>query len=259
MSTVLCAAGLTERYGRVAALDGLDLEVDAGEVHAFPGPNGAGKTTTIRILLGYGTTNQQRLTRRGRRHGHGGMGSHRRGAREYWWRGSAGRPLQRAPGALGRPEATMSKGRWPVASCDADFAPYLAGRPEASVAMFGRFIDLARAAGPVIFELQNGPVVLRGTRRIFASVRVADTGLAGHINLTRPVGDRRIRKAEALTKTVVFHPYLATSMSDLDATFGRWLAEARAVGDGTHLTRRLLSQAASVGYQGLARHVVGRG
>ncbi len=49
---VLRAAGLTKRYGRVVALDGLDLEVGAGEVHAFLGPNGAGKTTTIRILLG---------------------------------------------------------------------------------------------------------------------------------------------------------------------------------------------------------------
>jgi ABC-2 type transport system ATP-binding protein len=53
MSTVaLRAAGLTKRYGSVRALDGLDLEVGAGEVHAFLGPNGAGKTTTIRILLG---------------------------------------------------------------------------------------------------------------------------------------------------------------------------------------------------------------
>ena len=53
MSNVaLRAAGLTKRYGSVRALDGLDLEVGVGEVHAFLGPNGAGKTTTIRILLG---------------------------------------------------------------------------------------------------------------------------------------------------------------------------------------------------------------
>src|SRR6266581_1375593 len=44
--------GLTKRYGGGRALDGLDLEVSVGEVHAFLGPNGAGKTTTIRILLG---------------------------------------------------------------------------------------------------------------------------------------------------------------------------------------------------------------
>jgi len=48
----LSAAGLAKRYGRAVALDGLDLEVRTGEVHAFLGPNGAGKTTTIRILLG---------------------------------------------------------------------------------------------------------------------------------------------------------------------------------------------------------------
>ncbi|CAM5614629.1 ABC transporter ATP-binding protein OS=Streptomyces antimycoticus OX=68175 GN=SANT12839_051640 PE=4 SV=1 [Streptomyces antimycoticus] len=33
-------------------MDGLDLEVEAGEVHGFLGPNGAGKSTTIRVLLG---------------------------------------------------------------------------------------------------------------------------------------------------------------------------------------------------------------
>jgi ABC-2 type transport system ATP-binding protein len=48
----LRAAGLTKRYGSARALDGLDLEVTVGEVHAFLGPNGAGKTTAIRILLG---------------------------------------------------------------------------------------------------------------------------------------------------------------------------------------------------------------
>jgi ABC-2 type transport system ATP-binding protein len=44
--------GLRKSFGRTMALDGLDLTVRVGEVHAFLGPNGAGKTTTIRILLG---------------------------------------------------------------------------------------------------------------------------------------------------------------------------------------------------------------
>jgi len=52
MTTVIRTSGLTKHYGRVHALDGLDLSVDAGQVHGFLGPNGAGKTTTIRILLG---------------------------------------------------------------------------------------------------------------------------------------------------------------------------------------------------------------
>ncbi len=52
MSEAISTRGLTKHYGRVRALDGLDLSVTTGEVHGFLGPNGAGKTTTIRILLG---------------------------------------------------------------------------------------------------------------------------------------------------------------------------------------------------------------
>src|SRR3954468_15607027 len=52
MDTIIEAVGLEKRFGRVRALDGLDLSVSAGEVHGFLGPNGAGKSTTIRILLG---------------------------------------------------------------------------------------------------------------------------------------------------------------------------------------------------------------
>jgi ABC-2 type transport system ATP-binding protein len=48
----ISVSGLIKRFGRTVALDGLDLRVEAGEVHGFLGPNGAGKTTTIRILLG---------------------------------------------------------------------------------------------------------------------------------------------------------------------------------------------------------------
>jgi ABC-2 type transport system ATP-binding protein len=43
---------LKKVYGAVHALDGLDLEVEAGTVFGFLGPNGAGKTTTLRILTG---------------------------------------------------------------------------------------------------------------------------------------------------------------------------------------------------------------
>ena len=52
METAIGARGLVKAYGRTRALDGLDLDVRAGEVHGFLGPNGAGKTTTIRVLLG---------------------------------------------------------------------------------------------------------------------------------------------------------------------------------------------------------------
>jgi ABC-2 type transport system ATP-binding protein len=44
---------LTKSYGDVAAVDGLDLEIQVGEIFAMLGPNGAGKTTIVEILEGY--------------------------------------------------------------------------------------------------------------------------------------------------------------------------------------------------------------
>jgi len=52
MTTAIATTGLVKTYGSIRALDGLDLTVEAGEVHGFLGPNGAGKSTTIRVLLG---------------------------------------------------------------------------------------------------------------------------------------------------------------------------------------------------------------
>ncbi len=52
VDTPLRIQGLVKTFGSTRALDGLDLEVRAGEVHGFLGPNGAGKSTAIRVLLG---------------------------------------------------------------------------------------------------------------------------------------------------------------------------------------------------------------
>ncbi|HNP71534.1 MAG TPA: ATP-binding cassette domain-containing protein [Kouleothrix sp.] len=47
---MIVTRGLAKRYGEVAALDGIDLDIAAGSIYALLGPNGAGKTTTISIL-----------------------------------------------------------------------------------------------------------------------------------------------------------------------------------------------------------------
>jgi ABC-2 type transport system ATP-binding protein len=49
---ILRANGLRRFYGNVPAVDGVDLEVQEGEIYGFLGVNGAGKTTTIRLLMG---------------------------------------------------------------------------------------------------------------------------------------------------------------------------------------------------------------
>ncbi|HEY3899329.1 MAG TPA: ABC transporter ATP-binding protein [Chthoniobacter sp.] len=49
---MISVRGLKKNYGSLAAVDGLDLEIAAGEFFAFLGPNAAGKTTTIKMLTG---------------------------------------------------------------------------------------------------------------------------------------------------------------------------------------------------------------
>jgi ABC-2 type transport system ATP-binding protein len=49
---MIATQDLVKRYGSFTAVDGVTLDVAAGEIHGFLGPNGAGKTTTIRMIAG---------------------------------------------------------------------------------------------------------------------------------------------------------------------------------------------------------------
>jgi ABC-2 type transport system ATP-binding protein len=53
MSKVISVSQLRKKYGQTHAVDGLDLEIEQGEIFAILGPNGAGKTTTVEILEGF--------------------------------------------------------------------------------------------------------------------------------------------------------------------------------------------------------------
>jgi branched-chain amino acid transport system ATP-binding protein len=57
---------LTKRFGALVANDGVDLQVEAGELHAIIGPNGAGKTTFINQLAGELAPNEGRILLFGR-------------------------------------------------------------------------------------------------------------------------------------------------------------------------------------------------
>jgi hypothetical protein len=95
---------------------------------------------------------------------------------------------------------------------------------------------MALACGEPTFELQSGPVVLRGTRRIFGAITATDRGLTGYLVLPRRLDDRRIRKVDPLTKRLFMNRFLLTSTSDLDESFAEWLYEASQVGNGERRT-----------------------
>ena len=51
-SLAIDVRGLTKRFGKLTAVNGVDIQVPEGQVWGFVGPNGSGKTTTIRMLCG---------------------------------------------------------------------------------------------------------------------------------------------------------------------------------------------------------------
>jgi len=53
MSALLSIQKLTKRFGPITAVDGLEFEVERGEVLGFLGPNGAGKSTTMKMISGF--------------------------------------------------------------------------------------------------------------------------------------------------------------------------------------------------------------
>src|SRR5258705_7844704 len=65
---VLHVDGISKRYGATAALDGVRLDVRAGEVHAIIGENGAGKSTLMGVLAGSVRPDRGEMVLRGERY-----------------------------------------------------------------------------------------------------------------------------------------------------------------------------------------------
>ena len=71
------ARGITKCFGDVVALDGVDLDVPAGQIHGVVGPNGAGKTTLLGLLLGLAFADRGSLEVLGTPVGAGARGARR--------------------------------------------------------------------------------------------------------------------------------------------------------------------------------------
>jgi ABC-2 type transport system ATP-binding protein len=77
MTAVIDVRDLHKHFGRIRALNGLELHVADGEIHGFLGPNGSGKSTTIRILLGILRATSGRAELLGRDPWHDSVALHR--------------------------------------------------------------------------------------------------------------------------------------------------------------------------------------
>lgn len=69
MSEVLKCTGLTKKYGKLVALDNIDLSVNKGQIIGLLGPNGSGKTTLIKLIAGLLKQNSGELTVDGKKIG----------------------------------------------------------------------------------------------------------------------------------------------------------------------------------------------
>lgn len=112
---------------------------------------------------------------------------------------------------------------------------HLRGKPEASVALYRRFVALVSACGPFTYAVAKSTITFKGTRRGFAGAHPTQLGLAGYLDLQRPVIDRRFGKPEPYTKRLFVHAIRVDRLDALDDEFAGWIREAYAVGQGAHL------------------------
>jgi branched-chain amino acid transport system ATP-binding protein len=64
--TLLAVDGLTKAFGALKAVNGVSLDVRAGEIHAVIGPNGAGKSSLVNLITGFRAPDDGRITFAGR-------------------------------------------------------------------------------------------------------------------------------------------------------------------------------------------------
>jgi len=59
---MITVSNLHKHFGKVKAVNGIDFEVNKGEIVGFLGPNGAGKTTTMRLITSFLTPTKGKVT-----------------------------------------------------------------------------------------------------------------------------------------------------------------------------------------------------
>jgi hypothetical protein len=114
---------------------------------------------------------------------------------------------------------------------------HLRDQPEKSVALWHAFVELIRRCGEFSVSPSKTTITLKGSRRGFAGARPDRRGIVGYLDLQREVQDPRFTNCTPYTAHLFTHRFRITEIDQLDDTFGGWIAEAYAVGQGAHLRR----------------------
>lgn len=101
---------------------------------------------------------------------------------------------------------------------------------------FDRVLEVVSALGPVEVLAEKTRIAFH-VRMSFAAFMPRRRWLDGHLVLARRVDSPRFRRIEVFSARNVLHAFRLTRPEDVDDEFGRWLAEAYAVGGQHHLDR----------------------
>ena len=116
-------------------------------------------------------------------------------------------------------------------------AHHFRGKPPAIRALFDGVVAAIRAIGPVRILPEKTRIAFQ-VRMSFAQVTPRQRWLDGHVVLARRLEHPRFRRVQTFSPRNHLHEFRLTQMSDLDADFRAWLAEAYLVGDQQHLSTK---------------------
>lgn len=113
-------------------------------------------------------------------------------------------------------------------------APHFRGKPPGIRALFDQVVAVIRAIGPVRILPEKTRIAFQ-VRMSFAQITPRPGWLDGHVVLARRQDHPRFRRVQTLSPRNHVHEFRLTDLSDIDADFRAWLAEAYLVGAQQHL------------------------
>jgi uncharacterized protein DUF5655 len=116
-------------------------------------------------------------------------------------------------------------------------AHHFRGKPPAIRALYQSVLAAVRSNGPVRVLPEKTRIAFQ-VRMSFAQVTPRQAWLDGHVVLARRLDHPRFRRVQTFSPRNHLHTFRLTQLSDIDADFRAWLAEAYRVGDQQHLKAR---------------------